>query len=823
MANRNSIAPKNQGPTSVQPYYPDVDSGYGYDHFDAGGNQSQKHQILRLLAVIQRYWYLIVGIPLVATTLVFVYEAQKPDLYIAESKIQVNNETNPATGGPGNPVILNQSSDPAYFATQLRILESEGLLRRVVKGIDLEHNDSFLNPKSGNRLGFWDNILRSAGLNREIKSAKEMNGQQTGAGHLDLSRETIADLDSQAEKLGPYVGQIERGLKIAPVRDSRSSTKETRLIAVSYSHQDPAIAAKVANAIADIYVLQNLERKVETNATTSDFLEKRVAELRSQIRSSEERLINYSRGNQLISLDERQNTVVQRLGDLNGKLGAAENDRISAEAAYRAAKQNPMSGTVAENTDTRTVALESQLTALRQQLAQLKTEYTDDWPDVQRVRKQMAQVESELQANKKRAQDTQSSLLEQRYREAVDKERELRTDFEVQRNAVLQQNEAAINYRIIQQEIDTNRELLSGLLQKSKETDVILNGTPNNVLVADRASAPQSPSEPNRSRNVLMALAVSLLLGLGLAFAINWLDDRITVFDDAESQIGVPVVGMIPGIHQGFVRRLMPARRQLNGDSDSSRVPINFDRPIVTEAFNNIRASLLLSDGGSTSQIVLVTSGQPSEGKTLTAFSLAKCLAQLGDKVLLIDADLRCPQMHIINGLTNDLGLSNLLKTNGGRPVGTDEAIVSDISENLDLMTAGPAVADPATLFSVGKMRSLLDRLGTSYRYIVIDSPPALYFADSIMLANHADSVLLVGRMNYSSTELLTLTKKKLQNVNANIVGVVLNDIPLKSYGYSKNGYYVNETEISRSNGNGDHHENGSNGSNGNGKMLDLS
>lgn len=800
MANDKSLIKPEQNPAPIQPYMAEADAGYGYDFQppSSGGEVSQKKQFLRFFSILRKHWRLIIGTVVVITSFVILYEAQRPDYYQAVARIQVNNETNPAvSSGQGSSIILSQGNDPAYFTTQLRILEGTGLLRRVTKAVDLEHNDAFAHPNRGKKLNALQNVLKMFGLYEPAQSeVPDADTQQ--ANNLELTREALTDLDKEAEKLAPFVSAVKRGLNVMPVKDTRTANKETRLIEVGFTHGEPSIAAKVANAIADSYVLQNLERKVETNATASEFLQKRVAELQSQIRESEERLINYSRDNQIISLDPSQNTVVQRLGDLNNKLGAAENDRISAEAALRAATQNPMAGTAAANADPRTAGLQSQLTTLRQQLAQLKTEYTDAWPEVQRVQRQITLIENELQANQRRAKDTQTSQLEQRYREAAAKERVLRIDFEAQRSAVLTQNQAAINYRIIQQEIDTNRTLLADLLQKSKETEVILNGTPNNVLVADRALVPRSPSGPQRTKEVMIAFVISILLGVGLAFLVNWLDDTIRVFDDVEAKLGTPVIGMIPGIHQGMIKRLMESRRQLNGDGGgrgSAIVPNDFDQPVVREAFNQVRTSLLLSTNGSGPKTVLVTSGQPSEGKTLTSLNLAKCLSEMGGKVLLIDADLRCPKMHLINGYDNSKGLGDLLTMNGAALDNIDDTIIEDISSNLDLMTSGAAIPSPATLFSMGKMRDIIARLGETYKYIVIDSPPTLYFADSVLLATDVDAVLLVGRVNFSSSEILSLAKKKLQDVNANIVGIVLNDVPLNGYQYYDSEYYSDESD----------------------------
>ena len=808
---KNSLSTVDQGPRQVPQVYLEPDLGYGNEYQDTGDPGSQKHQIRRFLSVLRRYWLLILGTVIVVTTLVLFYEAQRPDFYIANAKVQVNNETNPAVGGGSSgSIVLNQGADPAYFATQLRILEGSGLLRRVVETVDLEHNDAFRNPP-GQNVSAFQKVLRMIGLEETPqKFAEQMVEQKPNK--LELKPENEADFEHRAERLAPYVNAIKSGLAIAPVKESRTASKETRMIEIVYRHSDPVVATKVANAIADIYVLQNLERKVESNATASEFLDKRVAELQNLIRSREERLINYSKNNQIVSLDTSQNTVVQRLGDLNMKLGLAENERIAAEAAYLAAKQNPMSGLVAETADTRTAGLENQLTSLNQQLAQLKTEFTDEWPEVKRVKRQIAQLENELQTNRKRAQDTQGSLLEQKYREALAKEQELRTSFGAQRNAVLAQNEAAINYRIIQQEIDSNRTLLASLLARSRETDVILNGTPNNVLVADRALTPTSPSGPERAKTIIVAFIASLFAGIGLAFAANWLNDRIQVADDVEELVGIRVVGRIPGVHQGLLKGALNSVRQLNGlREDAKMPPANFDRPLVTEAFNEVRASLLLSREDGAQQTILVTSGEAHEGKTLTSFNLAKCLAQLGSRVLLIDADLRCPQMHNINGSSNETGLSKLLAAEITTRDDIDIAITENISVGLDLLPAGPAVNDPATLLSLSRFKDVLKHLGTSYQYIVIDSPPTLYFADSVLLASAVDSVLVVGRINFTSSELLKLSKKKLGSVNANVVGIVLNDIPISHFGHSRYDYYRNGAD-------GTH----SNGTNGSPKLLDI-
>ncbi|HYY98732.1 MAG TPA: GumC family protein, partial [Pyrinomonadaceae bacterium] len=468
----------------------------------------------------RKHLWLVISITLLVTTLATVYMASKPDIYEAEARILVNVESpNPALGAKGSVIVSN--TDPAYFSTQLQILTGPGLLRRVAKTLDLEHNPSFIRTESAQGSSTWTNVLRMFGVKR--RSNKEAAQQEHGDLPLRsevapaTSKEDLAD----AARLAPYVKALQESLTVEPVKETRLSVRDTRLIDVSFRHPDPQVAAKVVNAVADTFALSNLEKKTEANTTTGDYLQARIAELQSQIRTDGERLSNYAKSHQILSLDASQNTVVERLAGLNRQLLEAENDRKLAEAAYRAARDPNAANALAESSVNQINEMEQKLTALRQQRAQLLIENTESWPEVKNIDSQIAALEKEIEQTRQRSSTTLVTNLKTKYDEALAREQSLRAAFNQQQAETVTQNEAAINYRLIQQELDTNKALLDGLMQRSKENDVVQAGTPNNIYVVDYAVPPDAAVGPRRLRGIALAMALSLTFGIGLAFFLE--------------------------------------------------------------------------------------------------------------------------------------------------------------------------------------------------------------------------------------------------------------------------------------------------------------
>ncbi|HEX6124137.1 MAG TPA: polysaccharide biosynthesis tyrosine autokinase [Pyrinomonadaceae bacterium] len=793
---------ENQKNTEIGPYNPGYPAEptefYSESYYGAAEPQGSEKLMLRnFLATLRKHLILIVAITVVVTAASILYVAQKPDYYTSRARVQVNAENNvlPTGGGSGSgPIIIsNAANDPTYFTTQLQVLEGSGLLMRVAKNLDLANNPTFRNAYGGRRATAWQNIKKLVGAGDDPKpaAAESTPGEKSPALELTSNDPATAELDR--DKYIPLANAIKQNLVVTPVKDNRTIVRDTRLIEIAYTHGDPALAAKIVNAIADTYVLQNLELKVRTHASAGDFLQKRVAELQASIRSGEERLVNYSRDKQIVSPDATQNTVVQRLGALNSQVGQAENDRIAAQTAYQAAYQNVMRNAIAEGADPQVVALDGQLTGLKQKLAQLKTEYTDEWWEVVQVRKQIENVENQLGQLRRRANDVQLARLKERLDEATDREQKLKAVFTQQREEVIRQNEASINYKIIQQEVDTNKTLLASLLQRSRENDVILNDTPNNVLVSERAATPLIPAGPERSQTILIAFFTSLLVGCGLALFLGWIDDSIHYAEDFEESVGIPLLAAIPATAGGIVGRfgfqkLFPgrAKRARHERYDLAL----FERPEIAESYIQMRTHLMLSRAGGPPKSILVTSGEEREGKTVTALNLALRLSEANKKVLLIDADLRCPRIDAIKRIPNKVGLTTLLAADTLKDELIDEAIQVDPTSDIHILTAGEHSVNPTNLLASEQMTWLLQRLSRRYDHIVVDSPPALYFADSTIISTIVDSVIIVVRDGLSSTASLLKLQRLFQSVGAKVVGMVVNAVPWNKHVYSRYSYY---------------------------------
>ena len=737
-------------------------------------------------AIRKRLW-MVAGIVALMTMLAIVYVARKPDFYEAEARVQVNLED---TGGVANNArpLYGPADDPIYFNTQLQILSSPGLLRRVVRTLDLEHNPDFFKGNPAQRASLWQTLRRMVGLSSTPPPAANKQPDELPL-TTTVAQATAREDLNEAKRLEPYVNAILGGLKIEPVKETRAAYyRETRLIDIKYSHTDPQVSAKVVNAIAETYAFSNLEKRTETNSTTGAFLQKRIAELQQQIRTSEEQLVNYARNNQIVSLDPKQNTVVERLVGLNQQLLEAENERKTAEAAYNAANAPGAANALADADTKQANDVDAKLIDLRQKRALLLVDATEEAPEVKEIDQQITELEKQRTDVRGRKSATLLTNLNTRYQQALQREQSLRKAFEEQRAQTLSQSQAEINYRIIQQEIETNKQLLNGLLQGAKENDVVLAGKPNNISIVDYALTPDSPVGPNRTRTVLAAFFLSIGAGLGLALLLEYLDDTVHSTEEVERVLHLPALAVIPSVGAAVRRRAisgMTALQKSNGNNgEHAELLTNLDsRSPLAEAYRHLRTSVLLSTAGRAPKSLLVTSSLPGEGKTTTAVNTAISLVQTGASVVIIDADMRRPRLQTIFDMHQQEGLSSILSSD------TTEAemlelVRTDEATGLNVLTSGPIPPNPAELVGSDQMRRLMTALQARYTYVVVDSPPISSFTDGVLIATMVDGVLLVVHGGKSSRHIVRRSKQLLNDVGSKVFGVVLNNVNLQSHDY---------------------------------------
>ena len=736
---------------------------------------------------IRKRLWLIIGLGLLISTLAALHQARQPDVYQARARVQVDNESHsPAFGAStGSAYYVDNYMDPEYFNTQVQILTSPTLLRRVAKTLDLEHNRTFLNAQADKR-STWESLKRMFGFGAQGATPKKdpsltvPDSQNVSMTSDDLYREDPAEI----ERLAPHVNSLMGLLDVAQV-------KKTRLIDIRVNHTDPVVATKVANATADAFGLWNIEVKTKTNTIAGTYMQKRIAELQSQIRNGEEQLVNYAQSHEILSLDASQNTVVERLAGLNKELLEAENERGLAEAAFRTTLAPGAAEANAEVNDKQIADFKARLAEQKQKRAQLMLTDTEESPEVKEVNQQIAILEKQLDETRTNARTVITANLESNYRKALSREKGLRESFNKQRSETVAQNQAAINYNILKQEIQTNKGLLEGLMQRSKENDVSMAGTPNNIHVVDYAMVPGGPMGPRRMQSVMMALALALVFGIGLALFLEYLDDTVKNPSDIESGLRLPSLAIIP-IATSTQQLLFPITRALqrNGNGSGSELLINATGPSAqAEAYKHLRTSILLSTPGRAPKTLLVTSSVPAEGKTTTAVNTATVLAQTGAKVLLIDADMRRPRLHHVFGVNNELGLSAILSSEL-----REAEILGKIHQyqdsNIYLLSSGAIPPNPAELLGSSHMRRLLEIASETFTYVVIDSPPIASFTDGVLVSALVDGVILVVHGGKTSRQVVRRSRQMLNEIGAKIIGVVLNKAEIRSTDYHYYHYY---------------------------------
>ena len=726
-----------------------------------------------LFVVLKRKW-LILSLCLVVTSLVAIQMFRQPSIYEASATIRIEQRQKNILQTAS--VVLNAQPDANFWGTQVKLLESPALARQVALSLDLQHNPSFFGAQTQG--GIFTALRRM--VSNEKQNAKPATPPKglTVVDEAKLKEDPLTPEELAA--LEPYEDAIIAGEQVEGVVG-------TNLFLIKYRHTDPEMAQKVANTIADVFRANNIQRATENSTQAEDILTREIADYQAKIRHDTEALFNYAREKNLPpSPDPALNVQGQRLSDLSKQLLEAENQRKEAQAIYLSAKATSDKMSVPEvQKSSRITALQERISALRERKAALEVTYTKEWPEVKKLQVSIDRLEGEVE---KAANDAIIGLQKQ-YEAAQAHENSVRDRYLEQRGITNQQTRDQIEMTEYMQRLETNKQYLNTLLQKQRELQIAQGDRGNEVSVENYSRVPRSPVGPPRLRNVVIAFLLSLVAGIGLAFLLDFLDDTVKSLDDVDRYIHLPALALIPNGRGGARLKGIPQVNNPGPGESTALAMIDDVRSPIAESYRHLRTSLLLSSAGQPPKTILVTSSQPSEGKTTTAINTAFMLAQTGAEVLIIDCDLRRPRLHAQFEVANSKGLTTWLS--GERDL--DNLLQTcPKTPNLKILTSGPVPPNPAELLGSEEMRRLLGQLSERFAHIIIDSPPAISFTDASILSTMVDGVMLVVHGGRSSRAVVRRAKQQLLDVGAHIFGVVLNNVKLETQDYYYSGYYSN-------------------------------
>jgi polysaccharide biosynthesis transport protein len=701
--------------------------------------------LLDYLIILRKHQWLILTFILTVVTVVTIASFKMKPVYQAAARVEVDKESQNMQPFPDSNNFGEYEDAENYIETQTKILQSETMALMTIKSLDLARY-----PEFGGR-------------------PNAIAWQQAGA---SPQRPAI---------LGAFLGRL--AVKRVP---------NTRLIEVQFEAEDPQLAAQVVNSHLQNYVEQNFRSKYDATIQASNWLSAELEELRIKVERSEDARIAYERENQIWQIDEKQDITTQKLSDLSKAVTDAQTDVALKEALYRMASSGNVDALPAARTNDVIANLLKRKSDLDEQYAEALDQYGPNFPKVLRLAVQQKEVDNNLASARK----TMVESVEEEFTTARSHVELLQEALDNQKAEANDLAEKLVQYHILQHDADSNKQLYDGLLQKLKEASITAGLRSSNIRVVDPALAPTGPSRPQKARNILLAVLVGVVGGIGLALLREYLDNTVKSPDDVEALTGLPSLAVVPSLPglpstQGRLSRL--AREAAPRSATGPRVELlSYLQPKsqISEAFRALRTSLLLSQADHPPQVILVTSALPREGKTTAAVNLAVTLAQLGDRTLLMDSDLRKP------------GIRRALNLTGGKEVGLSSYLagVSTLDEvlmphptinNLIALTTGPVPPSPADLLSSHRMREAITDLRHRFKFVVIDSPPVMAATDAVILSALTDGVLLVVRSGETPKEAFTRTRDLLAAVKCRLLGVVLNavDSSAPDYYYSYRYY----------------------------------
>ena len=662
---------------------------------------------------------------------------------------------------------LDQGSVDEYVGlrTQYELLRSRSLAERVIDELQLDRSrPAAAGPKAG---------AAAASAAGTTYFPGHAYVDRILSGYRKLSTPSVSD----PEVLGreAVVGAFLGALAVDPVQNSR-------LVRVSVDNVDPALAAKIANTTAQVFVSLGQERRIESSSYAKTFLEDQIKQMKTKLEEAERRLNLYAQQKEILTLDDKTggSAINQTYIDYATAVSKAEQERIKYEALYNEVRNNPERATLSiENKTVQTY--KEHKAKLELEYQQNLRIYKPDFPKMQQLQAQIAEVDTQIKSE----MATLGGVIKAQYDTARAQESLLREKLANTRKQVLVTQDNSIDLNLLKREVDTNRQLYDNLLERLKQVNISSNLTTNNLSIVDAAAVPLFPYKPNLQSNLLAGLGIGLFLGLCLVFLLEYLDDSIRFPDMVERVLGVPLMGVVP---VGDKKR---------SDAGSIAFEVHTDpRSSMAEAYRSVRTALQFSTSHGAPRRLLVTSTTRDEGKSTSALALAINFAQMGHHVLLVDADMRNPSIHKMMDIPNERGLSNLLSDD----VSGERLVQPSVVPNLSVLTAGPSPPNPVDLLMGPKLMLLLDKVASlGISHVIVDGPPILGIADSIVLGNQIQDMLFIVRAGSTRKANIRDALRRLRLSGLAPRGAVLTFAPARAlqgygayYGYGPEPHHPN-------------------------------
>lgn len=744
------------------------------DGAPAAGSVEDSVDLTKYIMAVRRRWLLLLAICVVAGGYAVLRYSLTEKIYSATTTIQIERKRLSllALGQAG---WLEDWWNLEYYPTQYRLLRSRGMAERVVLNLRLHEDPSFNS--------------RAASV---------------------VPDDNVEVPDSTAELAG-LAQRVQRGLSVTPIKD-------TQLVELSYESTSPELAARIANGYADVFIEWGIENRTTTVGKASSFLSAQIATLRDEIEERQKQLNAYA-GDSEFALDPGGEALIERRQSLETQYNRVVAERIDKEATYRELQSRPAK---AVDRDGDVVAeLKSQIISLESEYRAKLDTYTPEWPEMVTLKDTIDDKKEQLASLQDEARSDALADALAELQKARREEQALEDELEKLAADARMQNSEALEYINQTTYINTRKDLLAGLVKRQSETEVasrVQTSQESNVRIVDQAIVPRAPFAPSLRADLATSLLLGLIFGTGLVVLLEYLDRTVKSPEELESLLGVPTLAVIPDIEEsrrGAAYRIRYGRSKYSynygysygygygtnqdkqaADPEGNRIellPHRSPRLAVSEAYRSLRTALLLSSADEL-RMVALTSAEPGEGKTATTANLAVVMAQLGRRVLIIDADLRRPRMHKLFRISNRMGLVNYLTAN----VDVDSISFETEVPNLSICPSGPIPPNPSELLASDRMKHLLEGLRRTFDFVLIDTPPILPVADAIILGAMVDGVVVCARTGALVREDAKFCRERLAYSELRTIGAVLNRYSAGKGGYQRKYRYYGVYEEPR-------------------------